>query len=115
MPNTQYDYGECDIESLIEFLDNNESYERPRYYFIQEYCPPKNCTSYAAKTYELYNLKMIVEHGLIISEDIEKKLKPMEDALQCFAVDDIEMIRFHKYDRMITISFSSSGYIRIFY
>lgn len=113
------------IRELIEFLNENEDWQYPTLYTILEYFPysdkeirnnEKDILEYVPNVFELYNLKMEIEDGIVLSEDAEDKLCEITTILPLlsFTVDSIIYMSFQETEKYVTISFSD-GYIRIYY
>lgn len=115
MNNVEYEerqFVEDSMNKLISFLGENDNWQTPHRYIIQEYFPFNKPKGYKSNVYELDNLTMICEDGMVFSNDIEDKLLESYHVITMFLVESIVWIGFQK--EYITISFAD-GYIRIYY
>ena len=102
------------IDELIDFLDDKVSYQNPTSYTIIEYFPLNKPEPYTSKVYNLINLTMEKEDGMVVSGDITDKFPNLEYILSGFLVNSIIYIGFQIHDNKVTISFDD-GYIQIKY
>jgi len=102
------------IDYLLQFLNKHYNKKHPKLYTVIEYFPLKKKLPYEAKIYELYNIAMEIENGIVVSSDADEKIyEDKTRVLIGFCVDSIIYIGFQGGDH-ITISFSD-GYIQIYY
>lgn len=122
MPNTtllqsqQEDVSiEADIKSLISLLHKLKNKLNPHKYIIHEYYPINKSADYKGVVYELYNLEMGCEDGIVYSSDSQNdlygKFYNTYLALRGFCEDGV--VIGIKRD-VIMLSFSD-GYIKIYY
>ena len=103
----------CNIEYIIDLLNDLEDWENPHKYKIYECFPIDKPLSYHPKQYELENLTMDTEDGLLFSGDENDKLD-LTCVLFGFLVDDILFLGINLKQQRITISLPD-GYIYIYY
>jgi len=105
---------ESNLISVINFLNKLKNKKKPKQFVILEYFPLKKPENYTPKEYELYNLTMEVENGIVVTGDKDDKIYEDDTrVLIGFCVSSIIYIGFQNNDHM-TISFSD-GYIQIYY
>ena len=102
------------IDELIDFLEDKVSYQNPTSYTIIEYFPLNKPEPYTSKVYNLTNLTMEKENGIVTSSDMDGNFPNLQLALSAFLVDDILYIGFQNNDKKVTVSFAY-GYIQIKY
>lgn len=111
-----YNLPDCDINIdellsyLMQFLEENVNWQTPKRYTITEYFAKCGMC-----TYELYNLIMEYEDGIVFCSDAEEVLLENNTyVLNGFLTESVIYVGFQKYETMITLSFDD-GYIRICY
>lgn len=102
------------LEIVIDFLEENILRNGKKEYTIVEYFPIGKGKDYVPKIYNVVNLKMECEDGMVFSGDLDNKLPDTSLSLTSFLVEDIAYIKFQDSMNMITISFDD-GYLRIIY
>lgn len=102
------------LEIVIDFLEENILRNGTKEYVIVEYFPIGKGKDYVPKIYNVINLKMICEDGMIISDSLDNKFQDLDLFLASFLVEDVIYVKFQDSMNMITISFDD-GYIRIIY
>jgi hypothetical protein len=99
MPNSPIDVSEYptatqeDIDYLISFMDNMYNEEYPHKYIITELYTDDSGTL-PLETYELHNITMECENGILIVSDMDKKLWNEKHRLHTILVEDITYISF---------------------
>jgi hypothetical protein len=109
MPNTPYEVSEYptatqyDIEKFISYLDNLYNEEFPKKYIISELYTDKNGTL-PLETYELYNLIIECENGILIASDENETLWNEKHRIHSIIMEHIEYITFQHDLDMITLT-----------
>ena len=113
---------EADIKSLKQFLDEMDNCQEPHRYTVIENFPKPGNHNYVPQTYEIINLTMEIEDGIVMcngyleNEDIMLFDNLLNNGLCCnlnvFLTDNVIMVGMNK--ETITISFDG-GYIQILY
>jgi hypothetical protein len=107
-----------DIDDLISFLDAMNSEEYPHKYTIGELYTDVN-GDIPAEKYELYNLTMECEKGILIASDKEEILWDKRHRIHSIPTDHIMYITFHNCIDAITLTIGNDDtyglIIRIFY
>ena len=118
MPSTPYyTVTEESINHLISFLDERDDWQTPHKYTILEWFGSPNGIKEPV-VYELYNLTMELEQGVVICSDLDEILWNEPHTIHNFLLKDIDMIQYNSDYDYITITLfgeNYNGYIRIYY
>lgn len=102
------------LEMVIDLLRENILRCGTKEYTIVEYFPIGKGEYYVPKIYNVVNLEVWHEDGMVFSDSLDNKFQDLDLFLSSFLVEDIIYIKFQDSMNMITISFDE-GYIRIIY
>lgn len=98
-----------DIEKLISYLDTLYNEEYPHKYTITECYTDKNGTL-PLITYELSNIIMECDKGMLIASDKDEILWNEKHYIHAILTDHIEYITFHDELKTITITICGETY-----
>lgn len=126
MPNTPIEVvpypivTQDNIDDLISFFNTMYDEEHPHRYIVTELYSDMS-TSLPLQVYELTNIQMDLENGIIIVSDDEEKLWNEKHYLHTIIAEHIDYITFHSPDNMdaVTLTICKDGsyglIIRIYY
>jgi len=107
-----------DIDYLVSFLDILYNKEHPHKYIIAEMYTNEEGTL-PVYSYELENLRMKYEKGILIADDEQELLWNENHYIHTILIEHIDYITFHQANDWITLTIGDDDtyglIIRIFY
>lgn len=107
---------ECPISYLTEKLEELENWQNPKKYLIYEFFATDKRDPFA-NTYEVYNLNIEEEQGMVFADDSEEYIKNNKVWLTSFSLEELVYCSIHSSGEYITLTLSGQtydGFIRIY-